>query len=68
VLPKRTRYKPEKIPEWDLQLTSHELDDVKELLPLVRDLTNKGLTRGIGGKVVMSSPDPADQGPGASDI
>jgi hypothetical protein len=51
VLPKRTRHKPEKIPEWDLQLTSRELGDVKELLPLVRDLKGKGLT---GGSVARS--------------
>jgi hypothetical protein len=38
VLPKRTRHKPVKIPEWDLQLSSHEMDDVKEVLVLVSDL------------------------------
>jgi hypothetical protein len=27
-----------KIPEWDLQLSSHEMDDVKEVLVLVSDL------------------------------
>jgi FMN phosphatase YigB (HAD superfamily) len=51
VLPKRTGHKPEKLPERDLQLTSRELDDVKELLPLVRDLKKKGL---IGDSVARS--------------
>jgi hypothetical protein len=50
-LPKRTEHKPEKILEWDLPLTSREMDDVKELLTLVSDLKKKGLT---GGSVVMS--------------
>jgi hypothetical protein len=31
VLPKRTGHKPDKILEWDLQLTSREMDDVKEV-------------------------------------
>jgi hypothetical protein len=44
VLPKRTRHKPEKILEWDLQLTSHELDDVKEVLALVHNLKETGVT------------------------
>jgi hypothetical protein len=34
-LPKRIGHKPEKIPEWDLALTSREIEDVKELLGLV---------------------------------
>jgi hypothetical protein len=42
-LSKRNGHKPEKIPEWDLQLTSHEMDDVKELLTLVSDLKKKVL-------------------------
>jgi hypothetical protein len=51
-LPKRTGHKPEKIPEWDLVLTSQEIEDVKELHCLVSDLQKKGLT---GGLVAMSS-------------
>jgi hypothetical protein len=50
-LPKRTEHKPVKINEWDLQLTSREMDDIKELLTLVGDLKKEGLT---GGVVVMS--------------
>jgi hypothetical protein len=46
VLLKRIRHKLEKIPKWDLQLTSRELDDIKELLPLVHNLEKKGLTWG----------------------
>jgi hypothetical protein len=48
---KPTRHKPEKILEWDLPLTSREMDDVKELLTLVSDLKQKGLT---GGSLAMS--------------
>jgi hypothetical protein len=51
VLPKRTGHNPDKIPEWDLPLTSRELVDIKEMLPLVRDLKGKGLT---GGSVARS--------------
>jgi hypothetical protein len=50
-LPRRTRYKPMKILEWDLGLTSHEADDVKEVLALVEDLKKKGVT---GGSVARS--------------
>jgi hypothetical protein len=46
VLPKQTEHKPEKIPEWDLALTSCEIEDIKELLALVTDLKRKDLTRG----------------------
>jgi hypothetical protein len=50
-LPKRTAHKPEKLPEWDLELTSHELEDLKELLPLLAILKKEGL---MGGSVAMS--------------
>jgi hypothetical protein len=33
-----------KISEWDLGLSSHEADDLKEVLELVNDLKNRGLT------------------------
>jgi hypothetical protein len=51
VLPKRIGHKPVKINEWDLQLTSREMDGIKELLTLVGDLKKKGLT---GGAVAIS--------------
>jgi hypothetical protein len=43
-LPKRTGNKPVKIPEWDLQLSSREMDDVKEALALVHNLKDRGVT------------------------
>jgi hypothetical protein len=51
MLPKRTAHKLVKINKWDLQVTSREMDDVKELLTLVGDLKKAGLT---GGVVAMS--------------
>jgi hypothetical protein len=50
-LPKRTRHKLMKILEWDLQLSSSEMDDVKEVLALVSDLKERGVT---GGSVARS--------------
>jgi hypothetical protein len=47
VLQKRTGHKPEKIPEWDLQVTFCKLDDVKEVLALVHDLKEKGVMGGL---------------------
>jgi hypothetical protein len=41
-LPKRIGHMPEKIPEWDLALTSREIEDLRELLPLLADLKKKG--------------------------
>jgi hypothetical protein len=51
VLPKWTGHKPVKIPEWDLQLSSREIDDIKEVLALVNDLKEKGVT---GGSIARS--------------
>jgi hypothetical protein len=45
-LPKHTGHKPGKIPEWDLQLSSREMDNIKEVLALVRDLKVRGITWG----------------------
>jgi hypothetical protein len=45
-LPRRTGHKPVKIPEWDLGLSSRNVDDIKEVLVLVEDLKKKGVTRG----------------------
>jgi hypothetical protein len=42
VLPKRTGHKPAKILEWDLPLSSRELDDVKELPPWCATLGRTG--------------------------
>jgi hypothetical protein len=47
VLPKHTGPKPMKIPECDLQLSSHEMDDVKEVLALVGDLKERGVAGGF---------------------
>jgi hypothetical protein len=51
VLPKCTGHKPVKIPEWDLGLSSHEVDDINEILALVEDLKKRGVT---GGSVAKS--------------
>jgi hypothetical protein len=40
-----------KILEWDLGLSSHEADDIKEVLALVEDLQKWGV---IGGSVARS--------------
>jgi hypothetical protein len=45
-LPQRSGHKPVKISEWDLGLSSREADDVKEVLELVKDLKNWGVTGG----------------------
>jgi hypothetical protein len=34
------------ISEWDLGLSSPEANDIKEVLELVKDLKNRGVTRG----------------------
>jgi hypothetical protein len=39
-LPRRSGHKPVKISEYDLGLSSHEDDDLKEVLELVKDLKN----------------------------
>jgi hypothetical protein len=43
VLPKRTGHKPVKIPEWDLRLSLCEVDYIKDVLELVKDLKNRGV-------------------------
>jgi hypothetical protein len=43
-LPHRTGHKPVKIFEWDLGLSSRDDDDLKEVLELVKDLKNRGVT------------------------
>jgi hypothetical protein len=41
-LPRHSGHKPVKISEWDLGSSSHEANDVKEVLELVKDLKNRG--------------------------
>jgi hypothetical protein len=43
-LPRRSSHKPVKISEWDLGLSSREADDLKEILEMVKDLKNRGVT------------------------
>jgi hypothetical protein len=50
-LPRRSGHKPVKISEWDLGVSSHEADDIKEVLELVKDLKNRRVT---GGSIVRS--------------
>jgi hypothetical protein len=44
-LPRCSGHKPVKISKWDPGLSSHEADDLKEVLELVKDLKNQGVTR-----------------------
>jgi hypothetical protein len=46
-LPEHTGHKPMKIPEWDLGLSSRDVDDIKEVLALVEDLNKRGVTGGL---------------------
>jgi hypothetical protein len=43
-LPRRTSHKPVKISEWDLGLSSHELEDLTGVLELVSDMKKLGVT------------------------
>jgi hypothetical protein len=44
-LPRRTSHKPVKINEWDLGLSSRDLEDLKGVLELVNDMKKRGVTR-----------------------
>jgi hypothetical protein len=57
VLPRRSGHKPVKISEWDLGLSSREADDLNEVLDLVKDLKNRGVT---GGSVTRCEWFPVD--------
>jgi hypothetical protein len=50
-LPKQTGFTAMKVNEWDLQLTTHETEDLKSLLTILADLKKAGLT---GGAVAIS--------------
>jgi hypothetical protein len=50
-LPWRTGHKPVKISEWDLGLSTRELEDLKGVLELVSDMKHRGV---IGAAVVRS--------------
>jgi hypothetical protein len=43
-LPRRTGHKPAKISEWDLGLSTCELEDLKGVLELVSDMKGRGVT------------------------
>jgi hypothetical protein len=43
-LPQRTGHKPVKISEWDLGLSTRELEDLKGVLELVSDMKGRGVT------------------------
>jgi hypothetical protein len=43
-LPRRSSHKPVKISKWDLGLSSRDTEDLKEILALVKDLKNRGVT------------------------
>jgi hypothetical protein len=43
-LPRRTGHKPVKISEWDLGLSTRELEDLKGVLELVNDMKSRGVT------------------------
>jgi hypothetical protein len=46
-LPRRTGHKPVKISEWDLGLSSRDIEDLEGVLELVSDLKKRGVTRAI---------------------
>jgi hypothetical protein len=46
-LPRRTGHKPVKISEWDLGLSTHDLEDLKGVLELVSDMNNRGVTGAV---------------------
>jgi hypothetical protein len=50
-LPRRTRHKLVKISEWDLGLSTRDLEDLKGVLELVSDMKKRGVT---GAAVVRS--------------
>jgi hypothetical protein len=50
-LPRRTGHKPVKISEWDLGLSSRDLEDLKGVLELVNNMKKRGVT---GATVTMS--------------
>jgi hypothetical protein len=50
-LPRRTGHRPLKISEWDLGLSTRELEDLKGILELVSDMKGQGVT---GAAVVRS--------------
>jgi hypothetical protein len=43
-LPRRTGHKLVKISEWDLGLSTHELENLKGVLELVSDMKSRGVT------------------------
>jgi hypothetical protein len=43
-LPRCTSHRPSKISEWDLALSTHELEDLKGILELVSDMKGQGVT------------------------
>jgi hypothetical protein len=64
-LPRRSGHKPVKIFEWHLGMSSHDTEDLKEILELVKNLKSRGVT---GASVVRSfcwRLILADQGPGS---
>jgi hypothetical protein len=67
-LPRRSGHKPVKISEWDLGLSSHDTEDPKEILELVRDLKSRGVTGGFSCQVVLLVADLANQGLGSSRV
>jgi hypothetical protein len=46
-LPRRTVHKPVKISEWDLGVSTRELEDLKRVLELVSDMKNQGVTGAV---------------------
>jgi hypothetical protein len=64
-LPRRTCHKPVKINEWDLGLSSRDLEDLKGVLELVNDMKKWGGDWSCGRQVVLPVDDSTDQGPGS---
>jgi hypothetical protein len=63
-LPRRTGHKPVKIPEWDLRLSSREVNDIKEVPSAGRGPEEEVRDRRFSRQVVLPTTDSTNQGPG----
>jgi hypothetical protein len=67
-LPRRIGHKPVKMNEWDLGLSSRDLEDLKGVLELVNDMKKRGVNRSCSRQVVLPADDPTDQGSGSPGV
>jgi hypothetical protein len=67
-LPCPTSHKLVKMNEWDLGLSSCDLEDLKGVLELVNDMKKWGGDRSCSRQVFLLADDPTDQGSGSPGI